>query len=90
MEQQVEKHSLEESCMSCGLKSVCKQTEEGCFTRGQRWKAITLAYLVPLVVVMGVIGIGSYLQRGELEMAIGAIVGVAVYYFVLWISKPKV
>lgn len=80
----------QESCGSCGLKSVCKQTEEGCFTRGQRWKAITLAYLVPLVIVIGVIAIGSYLERSEFEMAIKAILGVAVYYFILWISKPKV
>lgn len=80
----------QESCGSCGLKSLCKQTEEGCYTRGQRWKAITLAYLVPLVLIIGVIALGSYFKRSEFEMAIKAILGVAVYYFVLWISKPKI
>ncbi|MCQ2341947.1 MAG: SoxR reducing system RseC family protein [Paludibacteraceae bacterium] len=82
--------SQEESCHSCALKTVCKQTEEDCFTRGQRWKAITLAYLVPLVLVIGLIAIGSFFKRSEFEMAIKAILGVALYYFILWLTKPKI
>lgn len=80
----------QESCGSCGLKSVCKQTEEGCFTRGQRWKAIMLAYLVPLVIVIGTVVGCSYWQAGDTITAVSTLGVIAVYYFLLWLRKPKV
>ena len=52
-------------------------------------KAVWLAYVAPLivllVVLLGTLGLGA----GELAAGLGAIVGVALYYFFLWLFRDK-
>jgi len=81
---------MEEACVACALKERCMQTEEGCFTRRQRWKALLLGYILPFVVLAGGIVVMSIMQMDEMVAGGIALAIVAVYYFVLWLCKPKV
>ena len=52
-------------------------------------KAVWLAYVVPLfilvAVLMGLLALGA----GELAAGLGSIAGVALYYFFLWLFREK-
>ena len=52
-------------------------------------KAVWLAYVAPLCVLLAVL-LGSLgLGAGELAAGLGAIGGVAVYYLFLWLFKDR-
>ncbi|MCQ2310491.1 MAG: SoxR reducing system RseC family protein [Paludibacteraceae bacterium] len=79
-----------EGCMSCSLKNQCRQTEESCYTQKQQWKALTLGYILPFVVLAGsVIGL-SAVHINEWIICGVALGLVALYYLVLWACKPKI
>jgi len=80
----------EEACLACALKDRCLQTAEDCFTRRQRWKAVLLGYILPFLVLAGGIVTMSMMQLDEMLMGGIALTFVAVYYFVLWLCKPKI
>jgi sigma-E factor negative regulatory protein RseC len=52
-------------------------------------KAVWLAYVAPLIVLLVVLLATLALGAGELAAGLGAIVGVAVYYFFLWLFREK-
>jgi len=81
---------MEEACVACALKDRCVQTVEDCFTRRQRWKALLLGYILPFVILAGGIVVMSGLEMDEMVIGGVALGFVAVYYFVLWLCKPKV
>lgn len=85
-----EENKVEEMCVACALKDRCLQTAEDCFTRRQRWKALLLGYILPFIVLAGTIVIMSLFQMSEMMTGGIALAIVAVYYFVLWICKPKI
>lgn len=80
----------QEACFACALKDKCQQTTETCFTKRQQWKALTLGYILPFVVLAGGIVAMSALQWSEMFIGCIALGFVAVYYFVLWLCKPKI
>lgn len=53
------------------------------------WKAVVLAYIVPLIVLVSIAGIASILGWGEVMIGVSAIAGVAVYYGILRLFKDK-
>jgi len=83
-------NKVEEACVACALKDKCLQTAEDCFSRRQRWKALLLGYILPFVVLAGSIVVMSILKMDELVIGGIALGIVAVYYFVLWLCKPKI
>ena len=52
-------------------------------------KAVWLAYVAPLVVLLAVLLGSLALGAGELAAGLGAIGGVAVYYLFLWLFKDR-
>ena len=52
-------------------------------------KAVWLAYVVPLLVMMAVLMAMLGLGAGELAAGLGAIGGVALYYLFLWLFRDK-
>ena len=52
-------------------------------------KAVWLAYVVPLLVLLAVLLGSLALGAGELAAGLGAIGGVAVYYLFLWLFKDR-
>lgn len=83
-------NKTEEACIACALKDKCLQTAEDCCTRRQRWKALLLGYILPFVVLAGSIVVMSIIGLDELILGGIALGVVAVYYFVLWLCKPKI
>jgi len=81
---------VEEACVACALKDKCLQAAEDCFSRCQRWKALLLGYILPFVVLAGSIVVMSIVNMDELVLGGIALGIVAVYYFVLWLCKPKI
>jgi len=81
---------MEESCVACALKDRCMQTADDCFTRRQRWKALLLGYILPFVWLAGGIVVMSVMGLDEMVIGMVALAAVVVYYFVLWLLKPKV
>jgi len=82
--------NMEEACVACALKDKCMQNIDDCFTRRQHWKALLLGYILPFVVLAGgIIGM-SLLQWDEMVIGGVALGFVAIYYFILWLCKPKI
>ncbi|MBR4817734.1 MAG: SoxR reducing system RseC family protein [Bacteroidales bacterium] len=52
-------------------------------------KAVWLAYVLPLLVLVAVLMGTLALGAGELMAGLGAIAGVAVYYLLLWLFKDR-
>ncbi|MBO4758234.1 MAG: SoxR reducing system RseC family protein [Bacteroidales bacterium] len=52
-------------------------------------KAVWLAYVLPLLVLVAVLMGTLALDAGELVAGLGAIAGVAVYYLLLWLFKDR-
>ena len=52
-------------------------------------KAVWLAYVAPLAVLLAVLLAMLALGAGELAAGMGALGGVAVYYFFLWLMRDK-
>ena len=52
-------------------------------------KAVWLAYVAPLVVLLGVLLATLGLGAGELAAGLGALVGVALYYLFLWLFRNR-
>ncbi|MCR5504713.1 MAG: SoxR reducing system RseC family protein [Elusimicrobiaceae bacterium] len=64
--------------------------EDDRYTRAQRWKALLLAYILPFVLLAGVIVLADWLTDNEYIIGGAALATVAVYYLVLFAVKPKV
>ena len=52
-------------------------------------KAVWLAYVLPLLVLVAVLMGTLALGAGELVAGLGAIAGVAVYYLLLWLFRDR-
>ncbi len=79
------------SCGGCALKSHCSIVEEdNRFTRRQRWKALALGYILPFVLLAGVIVIADTLSDNEYLIGGLALATVGIYYTTLFFIKPKV
>ena len=52
-------------------------------------KAVWLAYVVPLLVLLAVLLGSLALGAGELAAGLGAILGVALYYLFLWLFRDR-
>lgn len=52
-------------------------------------KAVWLAYVLPLLVLVAVLMGTLALGAGELAAGLGAIAGVAVYYLFLWLFRDR-
>ena len=53
------------------------------------FKAVYLAYLIPLVILLAVILGLMFLGASELVSALAALGSIAVYYFLLWLFREK-
>ena len=52
-------------------------------------KAVWLAYVAPLVVLVAVLGLSLAAGAGELAAGLGALGGVALYYLFLWLFRDR-
>ena len=52
-------------------------------------KAVWLAYVVPLLVLLAVLLGSLALGEGELAAGLGSIVGVGLYYLFLWLFRDR-
>lgn len=78
------------SCGGCALRDHCKLPENDNYTRAQRWKALAIAYIVPFVLLAGVIALTDTLSDNEYLIGGVALATVAAYYLILFFIKPKV
>ena len=85
-----EQKSVSSACRGCALSGHCKVVEDDRYTRRQRWKALLLAYILPFVLLAGVIVVADWLTDNEYIIGGAALATVAVYYLVLFAVKPKV
>ena len=85
-----EQKEVSSACRGCALSEHCKVVEDDRYSRGQRWKAITLAYILPFVLLAGVIVVADCLTDNEYIIGGAALATVAIYYLVLFALKPKV
>lgn len=85
-----EQKSVSSACRGCALSDHCKVVEDDRYTRAQRWKALLLAYILPFVLLAGVIVLADWLTDNEYIIGGAALATVAVYYLVLFAVKPKV
>lgn len=82
--------NIANQCRSCTFAERCHQVPEDCFTSRQRWKAVALAFALPFFIILGgVIGLNA-LRYSEMVIGISVLIFVAIYYFILWLCKPKV
>lgn len=85
-----EQKSVSSACRGCALSDHCKVVEDDRYSRAQRWKALLLAYILPFVLLAGVIVLADWLTDNEYIIGGAALGTVAVYYLVLFAIKPKV
>lgn len=72
------------SCEACKLREMCNPLDhEECIPRRKSWWAVVLAYVVPFIVLIGVvIGLQGRLDNEPLVGTI-ALCSVGVYYILL-------
>lgn len=81
---------LSSGCAACQMREVCQSPEARDIPRKQSWKAVVMAYVVPFVVLIGVvIGLGGTLDNEPLVGTI-ALCSVGVYYIVLHIFRQPI
>jgi hypothetical protein len=78
------------SCGACALRENCTMPENDHYTRSQRWKALALAYIVPFVLLAGVIAVTDAFTDNEYIIGRAALATVAAYYLVLFLAKPTI
>lgn len=82
--------NIANQCHSCTFAEHCHQVPEDCYTSRQRWKAVFLAFALPFIIILGgVIGLNA-LHYSEMAIGLSVILFLAVYYFILWLCKPKI
>jgi len=64
--------------------------EDDRYSRAQRWKALTLAYILPFVLLAGVLALTDTLSDNEYLIGGLALATVAVYYLTMFFIKPKI
>lgn len=84
------KDFMELECGNCLLKNKCSIGTEECYTRKQRWRAVMLAYILPFVVLAGVIIVISRLTENEYIIGGSALATVAIYYLIMYLIQPKI
>ena len=72
------------------MRSKCKIVEDDRYTRAQRWKALLLGYIVPFVLLAGVIAVTDALSDNEYLIGGLALASVAAYYLIMFFIKPKI
>ena len=60
------------------------------YSRAQRWKAVVIAYIVPFVLLAGVIVGADWLTDDEYVIGGAALGTLVVYYLILFFIKPKI
>lgn len=85
-----EQKTVTSACHGCALSNRCKVVEDDRYSRRQRWKALFLAYILPFVLLAGVIVTADWLTDNEYIIGGVALGTVALYYLVLFAIKPKV
>lgn len=83
-----EKKIVEVPTDGFALHEVGEQVEV-CLKRTMGMKAVWIAYVLPLVVLMAAILVMSAFGLGELVMGLGAIGCVALYYLVVWCLRDR-
>lgn len=78
------------ACIGCALKDRCLTNEDTNITRGQRWKAVLLAYILPFVVLLTVLIVVGTVCHNEYLAGGIALAGVAIYFVILFFNKPKI
>lgn len=85
-----EQKAVSSACRGCALSDHCQVVEDDRFTRRQRWKALLIAYILPFILLAGVIVLTDWLTDNEYIIGGAALGVVALYYLVLFAVKPKV
>lgn len=75
-------------CAACAFKERCT-VDDGKYSRAQRWKAVAIAYILPFVLLAGVIVLADALTDDEFIIGGVSLATIAVYYLVLFFIKPK-
>ena len=57
--------------------------------RSMGFKAVWLAYMIPLVILMAVMLLLIHLGFGEVLSGLSAIASVGIYYFFLWLFRDR-
>lgn len=78
------------ACHGCALSDRCKIVEDDRYSRRQRWKALLLAYILPFVLLAGVIVLADWLTDNEYVIGGASLATVGLYFLVLFAVKPKV
>jgi len=56
----------------------------------QGFRALAIGYVIPFLVLVGMITILTVAKAGELETALLSFAALAVYYFVVWLLRSKI
>jgi len=76
-------------CAACAFKERCA-VDDGKYSRAQRWKAVAIAYILPFVLLAGVIVLADALTDDEYIIGGVALGTIVIYYLVLFWIKPKI
>lgn len=78
------------ACVGCAMRNRCVTQEDCTYTTKQRWKALVLGYVLPFVLLAGIIIAGSHWIDSETAIAGIGLGVVGIYYLALYIKKPKI
>ena len=56
----------------------------------QGFRALAIGYVIPFIVLVGMIAILTVAEAGELVTALLSFAALAVYYFVVWLLRSKI
>ena len=75
----------DEVCSTCAIVGICHKavTEDVTVTSKDRWIAIVVAFVVPLLLLIGGVLVGRFTAISEAFSAFIALSAVVLYYLVL-------
>lgn len=81
---------LSSGCASCQMREACQSVGESAIPRKQSWKAVAIAYILPFVLLIGVVlALGGVMDNEPLVGTI-ALCSVGVYYILLHIFRKPI
>ena len=84
MTEKCAKDNFTTSCGACKLRDICNPTEhEECIPRRKSWLAVVLAYVVPMLLLVGMVLIFNGELDNEPLVCVIAICVVGIYYILL-------
>lgn len=81
---------LSSGCASCQMREACQTLGETSIPRKQSWKAVAIAYILPFILLIGVVLTLNGVLDNEPLVGTIALCTVGIYYIILHLCRKHI